>query len=356
MSAEAKASPVKSVGQQILEGAGWMVGRPEGTERRLMDLARTQWTRLQVQASKFIARPGHRDRTPGGAVFRTQSASGQSTMPSVIMFGGNQWDDLWQTRQHIGAGLAQLGWRVIYSNGQLHTFQIGGQLWRTAPWFKQKEVQDDVVICKAGRLQSRFLKFPRWDEYVLKCHAKDLMNAAGWKNASRRVLYVSRPEFWPYVKYLANSVFIYHADDAFSLMPGWTAEHDRMQARLVARADLVLASSEAIARLLPDGGAQRVRLFPNAVDARGFMNAVNQPCPEDLQKIAHPRIGYVGSLNLKVNLALIATLAVQKPEWQFVLVGPILESALAGGPAASGFPDALSDCRQLKNVHWLGAK
>jgi lipopolysaccharide exporter len=333
-----------------------LCGKPDGAEQRLMGLANAQWTRLRVRTSEFIARPEQGDRTPDKAMLRTPSASGRSAIPSVIMFGGNQWDDLWQTRQHIGARLAQLGWRVIYSNGQLHTFQRGGQLWRTASWFKQRRVRDDVVICTAGRLQSRFLKLPQWDEYALQCHAKDLMNAAGWKNASRRFLYVSRPDFWPYVKYLDNSVVVYHADDAFSLMPGWTAAYDCMQASLVARADLILASSDAMARLLPEGGAQRARFFPNAADARAYMNAVNQRCPDDLQRIPHPRIGYVGSLNLKVNFSLIATVAVQKPEWQWVLVGPIQESAFAGSPGASGSAEGLSDCRKLKNVHFLGPK
>jgi hypothetical protein len=37
---------------------------------------------------------------------------------------------------------------------------------------------------------------------------------------------------------------IYHADDAFSLMPGWTPDGALMQAKLIARADLVLASSK----------------------------------------------------------------------------------------------------------------
>jgi O-antigen/teichoic acid export membrane protein/glycosyltransferase involved in cell wall biosynthesis len=333
-----------------------LCGKPEGAERRLIGLASTQWTRLQVRTSDFIARPGHEDRTSDRIALRTPYASRRSAIQSMIMFGGNQWNDLWQTRQHIGAQFAQLGWRVIYSNGQLHTFQRGDQVWRTAPWFKERRVQDNVVICTAGRLQSRCLKLPQWDEYALQCHARDLMDAAGWKDASRRILYVFRPEFWPYVKYLDNSCVIYHADDAFSLMPGWTAEDDFMQASLVTRADLVLASSNAMARLLPEGGAQRARLFPNAADARAYMNAVNQRCPDDLQRISHPRIGYVGSLNLKVNFSLIATVAVQKPEWQWVLVGPILESAFTPSPGAAGSAEGLSACRKLANVHFLGPK
>jgi glycosyltransferase involved in cell wall biosynthesis len=333
-----------------------LCGKPDGAERRLMGLAKIQWPRLQVRTSEIIARAKNGDRTPVTAVLRSPSATRRSAIQSMIMFGGNQWNDLWQTRQHIGAQFAQLGWRVIYSNGQLHTFQRGEQGWRRAPWFKERRVQDNVVICTAGRLQSRCLKLPQWDEYALQCHARDLMDAAGWKDASRRILYVFRPEFWPYVKYLDNSCVIYHADDAFSLMPGWTAEDDFMQARLVTRADLVLASSNAMARMLPGGGAQRARIFPNAVDPRLYTTTVNEPCPIDMQGISKPRIGYIGSLNLKVNFSLIATIAALKPEWQWVLVGPILESAFTSSPGAAGSAEGLSACRKLANVHFLGPK
>jgi glycosyltransferase involved in cell wall biosynthesis len=75
-----------------------------------------------------------------------------------------------------------------------------------------------------------------------------------------------------------------------------------------------------------------------------------------LQRISHPRIGYVGSLNLKVNFSLIATVAVQKPEWQWVLVGPVLESAFTSSPGAAVSAEGLSACRKLANVHFLGPK
>jgi glycosyltransferase involved in cell wall biosynthesis len=166
---------------------------------------------------------------------------------------------------------------------------------------------------------------------------------------------VSHPEFWPYVKHLNDSTVIYHADDAFSLMPGWSASDGRMETGLVARADFILASSNLMAQLLPGDAFQRVRLFPNAVDARGYIHAADQSCPDDLQAIPHPRIGYVGALNLKVDFSLIAAVAMQQPEWHWVLVGPIVKSAFrneAGTSARSG----LSACRKLKNVHFLGLK
>ena len=49
------------------------------------------------------------------------------------------------------------------------------------------------------------------------------------------------------------------------------------------------------------------------------LQASDDLCPTDLEAIPHPRIGFTGSINLKVDLSLIATLASRKPEWYWVL-------------------------------------
>jgi len=36
----------------------------------------------------------------------------------------------------------------------------------------------------------------------------------------------------------------------------------------------------------------------------------------------HPRIGYVGSINIKVDLLLVAEIARRRPDWHWVIIGP----------------------------------
>jgi len=71
--------------------------------------------------------------------------------------------------------------------------------------------------------------------------------------------------------------------------------------------------------------------------------------PQDLEAVPHPRIGYIGNLNDKVDFALLLELANVRSNWSFVLVGPVNIRGV----------DVLSDfevLRRLPNVYLLGSK
>jgi glycosyltransferase involved in cell wall biosynthesis len=71
--------------------------------------------------------------------------------------------------------------------------------------------------------------------------------------------------------------------------------------------------------------------------------------PPDLEAIPHPRIGYIGNLNDKVDFALLIQLATARPKWSFILVGP---TNIRGADIQSDF----EVLRRLPNVFLLGSK
>jgi glycosyltransferase involved in cell wall biosynthesis len=79
------------------------------------------------------------------------------------------------------------------------------------------------------------------------------------------------------------------------------------------------------------------------------------PCPSDLSSIPHPRIGYVGSINLKVDLLLVAEIARRRPDWHWVFIGPVLHNR-AENPWNAEFQAGLAACDKLDNIHFLGGK
>jgi glycosyltransferase involved in cell wall biosynthesis len=182
------------------------------------------------------------------------------------------------------------------------------------------------------------------------------MKLAGWSTASHRIAYVFHPAFWPYLEHLADCTVVYHADDAFSLMPGWDGKCQEMERKLVARADHLFSASPGIARLLPSDGGRRTRLLPNGAQVESFMEPAQSPCPSDLSSVPHPRIGYVGSVNIKVDLLLVAEIARRRPDWHWVIIGPVMKSDHEGFPGNAEFQAGLAACRQLENVHFLGPK
>jgi glycosyltransferase involved in cell wall biosynthesis len=63
----------------------------------------------------------------------------------------------------------------------------------------------------------------------------------------------------------------------------------------------------------------------------------------DQQPIARPRLGFFGVIDERLDLALVAGLARAHPEWQLVLVGPVLKIDAAALPRA-------------ENIHYLGQR
>ena len=85
-------------------------------------------------------------------------------------------------------------------------------------------------------------------------------------------------------------------------------------------------------------------LVRNGVTPERFRPALENrlPLPDDIQTISHPRIGFVGVIAEWVDIDLLVHVASMRPQWSFVLVGPIKKSI------------ALSDLPL--NVHLLGPK
>ncbi|MBV9543149.1 MAG: glycosyltransferase, partial [Chloroflexi bacterium] len=87
-----------------------------------------------------------------------------------------------------------------------------------------------------------------------------------------------------------------------------------------------------------------VHLFPSSVEVDHFSTARQpQPDPDDQAAISHPRIGFFGVLDERLDTELLAAAADLRPTWQFVLLGPIAKIE----------PTCLP---RRPNLHYLGPK
>jgi glycosyltransferase involved in cell wall biosynthesis len=158
------------------------------------------------------------------------------------------------------------------------------------------------------------------------------------------------PRFWPLMTYVNPDWLIYHAYDLFHKQGEWTPQLAEYESRFLQRARLVIASSEPIAEYLRERGARSVLVVENGVDYEAFAQPdVLEQEPPDIAGVPHPRIGYVGALNRKVDFALLAELAAFHPDWHVVLIG-------AFGNLDAETTAAAERLRQMRNVHFLGFK
>ncbi len=84
--------------------------------------------------------------------------------------------------------------------------------------------------------------------------------------------------------------------------------------------------------------------FPSSIDSRHFARARGMTAePEDQAGIPHPRLGFFGVLDERLDRELLRSMAEARPDWHFVMVGPVVKIA----------PEELP---HAPNIHYLGGK
>jgi UDP-galactopyranose mutase len=112
---------------------------------------------------------------------------------------------------------------------------------------------------------------------------------------------------------------------------------------LFRRADLVFTGGHSLYEA-KRGNHRNVYAFPSSVDADHFAQARHaQPDPDDQQQIPHPRLGFYGVIDERMDLDLLEAVADLRPEWQFVMIGPVVKIDAASLPRRA-------------NIHYLGAR
>ncbi len=140
-------------------------------------------------------------------------------------------------------------------------------------------------------------------------------------------LWYCTPAALPWTRHLAASAVVYDCMDELTAFRNAPPLLVTLEAELLARADIVFTGGmslyEAKAHRHP-----RVHAVPSAVDLRHFARARQPgPDPSDQAAIPHPRIGYHGVIDERLDVDLIRSLAAARPDWRIVLVGPVAKLA-----------------------------
>ncbi|MDQ3193817.1 MAG: glycosyltransferase [Bacteroidota bacterium] len=116
-----------------------------------------------------------------------------------------------------------------------------------------------------------------------------------------------------------------------------------LESRLIARSDLVFTGGKSLYNKKKDQN-DSVYCFPSSIDKEHFSRAQNfNEGPSDQKNIPHPRLGYFGVLDERLDTILIKEIASKRPEWHFIYIGPV----------AKIDPSSLP---KDKNIHYLGCK
>ena len=143
--------------------------------------------------------------------------------------------------------------------------------------------------------------------------------------------------------HLRPDITIYDCMDQLSAFQGAPVGLTDQEQQLLRRADVVFTGGRSLYEA-KRGQHKNLHLFPSSVDYDHFSaSRAPQPEPIDQQSIPHPRIGFFGVLDERLDRKLLREVAECQPSWHFVLVGPVVKIREDELPQAS-------------NIHYLGAK
>ncbi|WP_236995625.1 glycosyltransferase family 1 protein [Vreelandella populi] len=169
------------------------------------------------------------------------------------------------------------------------------------------------------------------DEYLAEIAASDIIS------------WYYTPMSLPYSDHLQPRLTVYDCMDELSAFRGAPPSLVEQERRLIEHADLIFTGGISLfeaKRQLHDN----VHPFPSSVDIAHFGAARKpQPEPEDQASLPRPRLGFFGVIDERLDIALLEEAATQRPEWQFILVGPVVKID----------PETLP---KLPNIHYLGSK
>lgn len=164
--------------------------------------------------------------------------------------------------------------------------------------------------------------------------------------ASRRrrplVVWVYTPLVLSLVEQLQPDLVVYDVMDELSAFKFAPAQLPQLEHALLERADLVFTGGpslfEARRERHPD-----VHLFASGVEQQHFAQALSSDLaiPQAVRDLPHPMIGFFGVIDERIDLALLRRAAELRPDWSWVMVGPVIKIEQHELPSAP-------------NIHYLG--
>jgi UDP-galactopyranose mutase len=146
-----------------------------------------------------------------------------------------------------------------------------------------------------------------------------------------------------FTRHLSPAAIVYDCMDELSQFKAAPPELVKLEDELFGLADLVFTGGLSLYEY-KQAKHPNIHPFPSSVDIAHFQQArARQPDPHDQAAIPRPRVGFAGVIDERFDADLVGGIARARPDWQLVLIGPIVKID----------PDTLP---RAPNIHYPGPK
>ena len=258
----------------------------------------------------------------------TNALHGQegTSMPTIVVFSHLRWDFVYQRPQQLLSRLAQ-HYKILFIEEPIFT-EKESHLHISSPAFNINVLQPHTC--------ARAFGFHDDQIPLLRPLLADVVD-----ENEQPIVWFYTPMALPLLNELHPSLVVYDCMDELAAFKNAPKQLLQREAALLKMADLVFTGGPSLYAAKRER-TPHAHCFPSSVDVLHFEQALDRANAHPAHSgIPAPRLGYYGVIDERLDTALVAAVADAHPDWQIVLVGPVVKIS----------PD---DLPQRANIHYLG--
>ncbi len=262
-------------------------------------------------------------------------------MNTIVCISHLRWDFVWQRPQHVLSRLAKT-YRVLFVEEPVGVVDL----------LEPRLEVTARTLANGACVEVARLLYPvaqeRWighgDLLTQTAYTNRLNAYLSNEQIDAPILWLYTPMAIDFANAIPYSLLVVDVMDQLSAFKGAPRELKQNEAMLLPVADAVFTGGMSLYRdKLPFNAHTFV--FPSGVEIEHFARAADPsrfPAPIDSLN-GSPVIGYYGVIDERMNLELLRAMAERHPEWQIVMLGPVVKIDPAELP-------------QAPNLHYPGMK
>lgn len=257
-----------------------------------------------------------------------QTLVSEPGIKNIICFSHLRWDFVFQRPQHLLTRWAK-EMPVYYIEEPIFgNFEVN--------YLKARAYNENITIITPHiQEQSGENEIQQYLEDAIKKLIK-------WNNITDYLFWYITPMAMPFSKNLNPKLVVYDCMDELSHFKGAHPDMIKNEASLLKVADVVFTGGQYLYEYKKDKHTN-IYPFPSSIDQKHFASGLQCNDPDDQAHIPHPRAGFFGVIDERLDIELLDELAQKMPEINFVMIGPVVKIDPATLPRHS-------------NIYYLGQK
>ena len=263
--------------------------------------------------------------------YEAEHSAPESGPTTLICFSHLRWNFVFQRPQHLMSRFAR-DLNVIY-------------------WEEPVEVAETetpfLQVCEAEDSENVRVVVPHlpagMPEDAREATLKRLLDVHLASQHGALIAWYYTPMMLPFSRHLDPDVLVFDAMDELSKFKFAPVKLLDLEQELIDRADIVFTGGSSLFEAKKDRHSN-VHCFPSSVDRAHFAKARARLFdPADQEDLPRPRLGFYGVIDERFDTELLAKVAEMRPDWSFVMVGPVVKISE-------------EDLPKRPNIHYLGSK